>query len=71
MYISGFNGNLVPETALFALAQHESTGAEPLDELYDALADVLNEEESTRCYKNYLLVRTNAASLEVTVNQLN
>nr|XP_030140526.3 protein-lysine N-methyltransferase EEF2KMT isoform X1 [Taeniopygia guttata] len=35
----------------------ESTAAEPLDELYQALADVLKEEEeSTHCYKNYLLV---------------
>ncbi|KAM6379129.1 protein-lysine N-methyltransferase EEF2KMT [Pluvialis apricaria] len=37
------------------IKKHESTGAEPLDELYDALAGILNEEESTRCYKNYLL----------------
>ncbi|RLV94058.1 hypothetical protein DV515_00013255 [Chloebia gouldiae] len=35
----------------------ESSEAEPLDELYQALADVLKEEEeSTHCYKNYLLV---------------
>ncbi|NXE97375.1 EF2KT methyltransferase, partial [Menura novaehollandiae] len=37
------------------IKKHESTAAEPLDELYDALADVLKEEESTHCYKNYLL----------------
>ncbi|XP_010143236.1 PREDICTED: protein FAM86A-like, partial [Buceros rhinoceros silvestris] len=37
------------------IKQHESTAAEPLDELYDTLADVLNEEESTHCYKNYFL----------------
>ncbi|KAM6196953.1 protein-lysine N-methyltransferase EEF2KMT [Sarcoramphus papa] len=37
------------------IKKHESTAAEPLDELYDTLADILNEEESTRCYKNYLL----------------
>ncbi|NXI74980.1 EF2KT methyltransferase, partial [Anseranas semipalmata] len=37
------------------IKKHESTTAEPLDELYDALADILNEEESARCYKNYLL----------------
>ncbi|NXV23936.1 EF2KT methyltransferase, partial [Cepphus grylle] len=37
------------------IKKHESTAAEPLDELYNALADILNEEESTRCYKNYLL----------------
>ncbi|NWR87476.1 EF2KT methyltransferase, partial [Furnarius figulus] len=37
------------------IKKHESTAAEPLDELYDTLADVLKEEESTQCYKNYLL----------------
>ncbi|NXI49029.1 EF2KT methyltransferase, partial [Chloroceryle aenea] len=37
------------------IKKHEGTAAEPLDELYDALAGVLNEEESTHCYKNYLL----------------
>ncbi|XP_021267090.1 protein-lysine N-methyltransferase EEF2KMT isoform X2 [Numida meleagris] len=35
--------------------EHESTAADPLDELYDALGRILNEEESTRCYRNYLL----------------
>ncbi|NXS73970.1 EF2KT methyltransferase, partial [Pandion haliaetus] len=37
------------------IKKHESTAGEPLDELYDTLAGILNEEESTRCYKNYLL----------------
>ncbi|KAF1647712.1 Protein-lysine N-methyltransferase EEF2KMT, partial [Aptenodytes patagonicus] len=37
------------------IKKHESTAAEPLDELYDTLAGILNEEESTHCYKNYLL----------------
>ncbi|NWY62663.1 EF2KT methyltransferase, partial [Chionis minor] len=37
------------------IKKHECTAGEPLDELYDALADILNEEESTRCYKTYLL----------------
>ncbi|XP_010019286.1 PREDICTED: protein FAM86A, partial [Nestor notabilis] len=37
------------------IKKHESTTAEPLDELYDALAAILNEEESTHCYKHYLL----------------
>uniref|UniRef100_A0A8D0EVB3 FAM86 N-terminal domain-containing protein n=1 Tax=Strix occidentalis caurina TaxID=311401 RepID=A0A8D0EVB3_STROC len=37
------------------IKKHESTAAEPLDELYDTLADILNEEECTHCYKNYLL----------------
>ncbi|XP_027324859.1 protein-lysine N-methyltransferase EEF2KMT isoform X2 [Anas platyrhynchos] len=37
------------------IKKHESTTAEPLDELYNTLADILNEKESTRCYRNYLL----------------
>ncbi|NXQ48694.1 EF2KT methyltransferase, partial [Catharus fuscescens] len=41
----------------------ESTAAEPLDELYEALADVLKEEESTHCYKNYLLPTGDCVSL--------
>ncbi|NWH99266.1 EF2KT methyltransferase, partial [Tichodroma muraria] len=41
----------------------ESTAAEPLDELYEALADVLKEEESTHCYKNYLLPTGDSVSL--------
>ncbi|NXP00727.1 EF2KT methyltransferase, partial [Certhia brachydactyla] len=41
----------------------ESTAAEPLDELYEALADVLKEEESTQCYKNYLLPTGDCVSL--------
>ncbi|NXL96195.1 EF2KT methyltransferase, partial [Alectura lathami] len=45
------------------IKQHESTPAEPLDELYDTLADVLKEEESTHCYKNYLLPTGAAVTL--------
>ncbi|NXT72007.1 EF2KT methyltransferase, partial [Chaetops frenatus] len=41
----------------------ESTAAEPLDELYEALADVLKEGESTHCYKNYLLPTGDCVSL--------
>ncbi|XP_077642910.1 protein-lysine N-methyltransferase EEF2KMT isoform X1 [Lonchura striata] len=42
----------------------ESTAAEPLDELYQALADVLKEgEESTHCYKNYLMPSGDCVSL--------
>ncbi|NWI89142.1 EF2KT methyltransferase, partial [Pitta sordida] len=37
------------------IKKHESTAAEPLDELYETLAGVLKDEESTQCYKNYLL----------------
>ncbi|NXB38205.1 EF2KT methyltransferase, partial [Eulacestoma nigropectus] len=45
------------------IKKHESTAAEPLDELYDALADVLKEGESTHCYKNYLLPTGDCVSL--------
>ncbi|NXL68286.1 EF2KT methyltransferase, partial [Chordeiles acutipennis] len=50
------------------IKKHESTAAEPLDELYDTLADVLNEEEeSTNCYKNYLLPRGECVTLSESV----
>ncbi|XP_053813791.1 protein-lysine N-methyltransferase EEF2KMT isoform X2 [Vidua chalybeata] len=55
-----------PDSALLADILHklESTAAEPLDELYEALADVLKEEEeSTHCYKNYLLPSGECVSL--------
>lgn len=39
--------------------QHESMGAEPLEQLYEAIGDVLNTEETTQCYKSYLLVSKN------------
>ncbi|XP_038006914.1 protein-lysine N-methyltransferase EEF2KMT isoform X2 [Motacilla alba alba] len=55
-----------PDSALLAdiLHQLESTAAEPLDELYEALAAVLKEEEeSTHCYKNYLLPSGDCVSL--------
>ncbi|NWV96234.1 EF2KT methyltransferase, partial [Machaerirhynchus nigripectus] len=45
------------------IKKHESTAAEPLDELYDALADILKEGESTHCYKNYLLPTGDCVSL--------
>ncbi|XP_072275268.1 protein-lysine N-methyltransferase EEF2KMT [Pyxicephalus adspersus] len=37
------------------IKKHENTKAEPQDELYDALAEVLNAGETTKCYKSYLL----------------
>ncbi|KAJ1097946.1 hypothetical protein NDU88_003062 [Pleurodeles waltl] len=37
------------------IKKHESTVVEPLDELYEALGDVLNMDESTQCYKSYFL----------------
>ncbi|KAM9305563.1 protein-lysine N-methyltransferase EEF2KMT [Gastrophryne carolinensis] len=36
------------------IKKQESTGDEPLDDLYSALAEVLNSEETTVCYKSYL-----------------
>ncbi|XP_078096098.1 protein-lysine N-methyltransferase EEF2KMT isoform X6 [Mustelus asterias] len=38
------------------LQQHEMTGAEPLDDLYDALGEVLRSEELKMCHKNYFLL---------------
>ncbi|KAM6319967.1 protein-lysine N-methyltransferase EEF2KMT [Podargus strigoides] len=49
------------------IKKHESTAAEPLDELYDTLAGVLNEEESTHCYKNYLLPTGECVTLSESV----
>ncbi|NXC77620.1 EF2KT methyltransferase, partial [Anhinga anhinga] len=49
------------------IKKHESTAAEPLDELYDALADILNEEESTHGYKNYLLPTGECVTLSESV----
>ncbi|XP_069841497.1 protein-lysine N-methyltransferase EEF2KMT [Dendropsophus ebraccatus] len=37
------------------IKKHECTGAEPLDDLYSALAEVLNSEETAVCYKSYCL----------------
>ncbi|NXK10615.1 EF2KT methyltransferase, partial [Herpetotheres cachinnans] len=49
------------------IKKHESTAAEPLDELYDTLAHILNEEESTHCYKNYLLPTGDCVTLSESV----
>ncbi|XP_064318270.1 protein-lysine N-methyltransferase EEF2KMT isoform X3 [Phalacrocorax carbo] len=49
------------------IKKHESTAAEPLDELYDALADILNEEESSHGYKNYLLPTGECVTLSESV----
>ncbi|XP_042720434.1 protein-lysine N-methyltransferase EEF2KMT [Lagopus leucura] len=49
------------------IKKHESTAADPLDELYDALAPILNEEESTRCYKSYILPSGEAVTLSESV----
>ncbi|NWX50765.1 EF2KT methyltransferase, partial [Steatornis caripensis] len=49
------------------IKKHESTTAERLDELYETLADILKEEESTRCYKNYLLPTGECVTLSESV----
>lgn len=36
--------------------QHEAAHEEPLDELYEALAEILTAEEPTQCHRSYLLV---------------
>lgn len=36
--------------------QLDTAGCDPLDELYDALAEVVGTEDTTQCYKSYLLV---------------
>ncbi|MEE6498468.1 hypothetical protein FKM82_003111, partial [Ascaphus truei] len=45
------------------IKKHESVAAEPLDELYDALANVLNSEETTICHKSYFLPSGDSVTL--------
>uniref|UniRef100_A0A670YGE2 FAM86 N-terminal domain-containing protein n=1 Tax=Pseudonaja textilis TaxID=8673 RepID=A0A670YGE2_PSETE len=49
------------------IKKHESTSSEPLDQLYEALGLVLNTEETTHCYKNYLLPSGDAITLRENV----
>ncbi|XP_032087260.1 protein-lysine N-methyltransferase EEF2KMT isoform X2 [Thamnophis elegans] len=49
------------------IRKHESTSTEPLDQLYEALGVVLNCEETTHCYKNYLLPSGDAVTLRENV----
>ncbi|NXX50466.1 EF2KT methyltransferase, partial [Tricholaema leucomelas] len=37
------------------IRKHEATAAEPLDELYETLAELLREKECPACYKSYIL----------------
>nr|XP_045017467.1 protein-lysine N-methyltransferase EEF2KMT isoform X3 [Jaculus jaculus] len=37
------------------IKKHEAVHTEPLDELYEALAEILMAEESTQCHRSYLL----------------
>ncbi|XP_056662105.1 protein-lysine N-methyltransferase EEF2KMT-like isoform X3 [Monodelphis domestica] len=45
------------------IKKHEAAHTEPLDELYDALAEILSAEESTHCHRSYLLPSENSVSL--------
>ncbi|XP_070703807.1 protein-lysine N-methyltransferase EEF2KMT [Pempheris klunzingeri] len=45
------------------IRRQEAAGCDPLDELYDALAEVVGAEETTECYKSYLLPGGGAVSL--------
>ncbi|XP_026993911.2 protein-lysine N-methyltransferase EEF2KMT [Tachysurus fulvidraco] len=49
------------------IKRHESTVSEPLDDLYDALADVVGATEETLCYKTYFLPSGEPMSLEENV----
>ncbi|XP_049417452.1 protein-lysine N-methyltransferase EEF2KMT isoform X2 [Epinephelus fuscoguttatus] len=48
---------------LSEIIRREAAGCDPLDELYDALAEVVGAEDTTECYKNYLLPSGDAVSL--------
>ncbi|XP_026217677.1 protein-lysine N-methyltransferase EEF2KMT isoform X2 [Anabas testudineus] len=48
---------------LSELIRREAADCEPLDELYDALAEVVGAEETAECYKSYLLPCGDAISL--------
>uniref|UniRef100_A0A5F9DHP4 FAM86 N-terminal domain-containing protein n=1 Tax=Oryctolagus cuniculus TaxID=9986 RepID=A0A5F9DHP4_RABIT len=45
------------------IRKHEAVHAEPLDELYETLAEVLATEESTQCHRSYLLPSGDAVTL--------
>uniref|UniRef100_A0A8C0MLM8 Eukaryotic elongation factor 2 lysine methyltransferase n=1 Tax=Canis lupus familiaris TaxID=9615 RepID=A0A8C0MLM8_CANLF len=45
-----------PELLLIILQKHEAVHTEPLDELYEALAEVLMPKEPTQCHRSYLLM---------------
>ncbi|XP_006913908.1 protein-lysine N-methyltransferase EEF2KMT [Pteropus alecto] len=45
------------------IRKHEAIHAEPLDELYEALAEVLTAEEPTQCHRSYLLPSGDSVTL--------
>ncbi|KAG8506486.1 Protein-lysine N-methyltransferase EEF2KMT, partial [Galemys pyrenaicus] len=45
------------------IRKHEAVPTEPLDELYEALAEVLRAEETTQCHRSYLLPSGDSVTL--------
>ncbi|XP_062955147.1 protein-lysine N-methyltransferase EEF2KMT isoform X1 [Cynocephalus volans] len=45
------------------IKKHEAVHTEPLDELYEALAEVLTAEEPTQCHRSYLLPSGDSVTL--------
>ncbi|XP_057385507.1 protein-lysine N-methyltransferase EEF2KMT isoform X1 [Balaenoptera acutorostrata] len=45
------------------IRKHEAIHTEPLDELYEALAEILMAEEPTRCHRSYLLPSGDSVTL--------
>ncbi|XP_036081728.1 protein-lysine N-methyltransferase EEF2KMT isoform X2 [Rousettus aegyptiacus] len=45
------------------IRKHEAVHEEPLDELYEALAEVLTAEEPTQCHRSYLLPSGDSVTL--------
>nr|XP_044602638.1 protein-lysine N-methyltransferase EEF2KMT isoform X1 [Equus asinus] len=54
-YTRGFLSELI--------RKHEAVHVEPLDELYEALAEVLTAEERTHCHRSYLLPSGDSVTL--------
>ncbi|XP_063759740.1 protein-lysine N-methyltransferase EEF2KMT isoform X2 [Eleginops maclovinus] len=52
---------------LCQLIKREAAGCDPLDELYDALAEVVGAEDTSECYKSYLLPGGDSVSLRENV----
>ncbi|KAK1878325.1 Protein-lysine N-methyltransferase EEF2KMT [Dissostichus eleginoides] len=49
------------------IKRQEAAGCDPLDELYDALAEVVGAEDTSECYKSYLLPGGDSVSLRESV----
>ncbi|XP_070837119.1 protein-lysine N-methyltransferase EEF2KMT isoform X2 [Chaetodon trifascialis] len=52
---------------LSELIRREAAGCDPLDELYDALAEVVGAADTAECYKSYLLPSGDTVSLSESV----